>query len=162
MSSKIPRNIYKIAVATLIAVSVLAIFVIKQNAGWFSPRDYYVIDGDTIDLDDYGKIRYIGIDCPERDEQYYEEARDYNAELLALGKIRLEYGSEIRDDYGRLLAYVFVNTDDGDIIFVNEELARAGWATTRYVKPYMKYADSLYEAERDAQKRNVGIWADDK
>ena len=151
-----------IAIAAIFAISALAFFVLKQNAGWFSARDYYVIDGDTIDLYDYGKIRYIGIDCPERDERYYKQARDYNAELLARGNIQLEYGSEVRDDYGRLLAYVFVNTDDGGSIFVNEELARAGWATTKYVKPYFKYADLLYDAERDTQRRNVGIWANEK
>ncbi len=147
-----------ITVAVVFAISALAFFVLKQNAGWFSPRDYYVIDGDTIDLDDYGKIRYIGVDCPERDEPFYDQAKDYNEELLDRGKIQLEYGSEAYDKYGRVLAYVFVITDDGERLFVNEELASAGWATTRYVKPYMKYADVLYDAEKYAQDNKRGIW----
>ncbi len=151
------KKIALVITLSLAAVT-LAAYILKQNAGCLSDRDYYVYDGDTIELDDHGKIRYIGIDCPERNEPYYKEAKEYNEVLLSRGKIQLEFDSESRDRYGRVLAYVFVVTDNGERIFVNEELTRAGWATTKYVKPYMRYADVLFEAEDHAQDNELGIW----
>jgi micrococcal nuclease len=122
--------------------------------------NYEVIDGDTIWMKDRGKIRYIGIDTAERGEPYYSEATEYNEALLARGGIVLEFDVETRDKYGRLLAYVFVEEEDGDRIFVNEEMVRAGWATTLDIPPNRKYRSTFAEAEEIAREEGVGIWAE--
>jgi micrococcal nuclease len=122
--------------------------------------NYEVIDGDTIWMKDRGKIRYIGIDTAEHGESYYGEATEYNEELLTRGDIVLEFDVETRDKYGRLLAYVFVEEDDGDRIFVNEEMVRAGWATTLDIPPNREYRDRFAEAEETAREKGVGIWAE--
>jgi endonuclease YncB( thermonuclease family) len=41
-----------------------------------------VVDGDTIELSDGRKVRYIGINTPERDQPYYQEAAEANRRLV--------------------------------------------------------------------------------
>ncbi|UCE26377.1 MAG: thermonuclease family protein [Candidatus Coatesbacteria bacterium] len=122
--------------------------------------DYEVLDGDTIWMKDRGKIRYIGIDTAEYGELYYDEATGYNEALLARGDIVLEFDVETRDKYGRLLAYVFIEEDEGKRVFVNEEMVRAGLATTLDIPPNRKYRDRLADAEEKAQEEGLGIWAE--
>src|SRR5918997_285103 len=82
-----------------------------------------VIDGDTIQVHIDGRserVRYIGVDTPEATtftECFGPAAAAANRRLLAGRMVRLDYGAEPRDRYGRLLAYVYV----GDL-FVNAEL----------------------------------------
>lgn len=122
--------------------------------------DYRVLDGDTIWMKDRGKIRYIGMDTAERGEPYFAEATEYNDKLLSRGDIVLEFDVETRDKYGRLLAYVFVEADDGGRTFVNEELVRAGWARTLDIPPNRKYREKFAGAEREAREDKLGIWAE--
>jgi endonuclease YncB( thermonuclease family) len=45
----------------------------------------YVIDGDTIEVLMNGRayrVRYIGVDTPERDEPFYDEATQANRQLV--------------------------------------------------------------------------------
>lgn len=85
-----------------------------------------VIDGDTIDVDINGetfRVRYVGINTPERDEVCYQSAVDANAALVQNQIVGLVRDSSETDQYGRLLRYIYV----GDV-FVNEELVRDGFA----------------------------------
>ena len=89
----------------------------------------WVIDGDTIDvvMDDgrEERVRLTGIDTPEiaRDatddrparpgECFADQARDFVVALLPIGTpLRLERDIVGRDDFGRLLAYVYRSADD--------------------------------------------------
>ena len=141
----------------LSVVSGLVIYFLKGPSG--ANGDYSVIDGDTIEYGDVGPVRYIGIDAPEREEAYYDDARSYNEELLSRGEVTLSYGSERRDRYGRTLAYVFVQTEEGRLLFVNEEMVRAGWARTLEVPPIVEYAPRLRRVEEAARRQGRGIWA---
>ena len=73
-----------------------------------------VIDGDTVRLDDDTSVRLIGINCPELGyagrsaEPLAERARDTLSRLIGSGSVRVVPGTEPRDRYGRLLAYLFV------------------------------------------------------
>jgi micrococcal nuclease len=40
-----------------------------------------VIDGDTIELTNGRRVRYIGINTPERDQPYYNEAKETNQKI---------------------------------------------------------------------------------
>src|SRR5690606_37504664 len=72
-----------------------------------------VIDGDTIILENGDKVRYIGIDTPELDDNskgvecYSVEATQENRNLVKDKKVRLYKDTNERDRYGRLLAYVY-------------------------------------------------------
>lgn len=115
-----------------------------------------VIDGDTIvvALDGQNeRVRYIGIDTPEMNDERPAirrravAARGANARLVAGRRVRLELDAERRDRFGRLLAYVWV----GDTM-VNEALVRAGHAAPYTVPPNVRYADRFVDAARAARR----------
>jgi endonuclease YncB( thermonuclease family) len=113
-----------------------------------------VIDGDTIDVligGDRYRVRYIGIDTPERDEPCYADASNANAELVAGRTVRLVKDVSDTDRYGRLLRYIYV-----DGVFVNETLIREGWAETVEFPPDTAYAAQFYRLEREARDAGLG------
>ncbi len=120
----------------------------------------WIIDGDTIILEDGRHVRYIGINSPEIDhknkiaEPYGYEARNFNKKLLSEGLIRMEFDKERVDRYGRLLAYVYLK----DNTFLNMELLLGGYAYCLPKKPNSKYEKELLEAQRYAMKTQRGIW----
>ncbi|MEM7824738.1 MAG: thermonuclease family protein, partial [Candidatus Aenigmatarchaeota archaeon] len=93
-----------------------------------------VLDGDTIEIETGEKVRLLGINAPEINEHYYQEAKDRLAELVNGKLVKLEAGREDKDIYGRLLRYVFV-----DDVFVNLQLLREGYATVYITNPEEKY-----------------------
>lgn len=109
-----------------------------------------VIDGDTLAIDLDGEavtVRLIGIDAPEsvhpdreRNTPEGEKASLFLKDLLADsdGQLYLEYDVQRMDDYDRTLAYVYLS--DGATM-LQEELLRAGMATTLTIYPNIKYAD---------------------
>ena len=113
-----------------------------------------VVDGDTIVLEDGTKVRYIGLNTPERDRPFYEEATDANRKLVENKEIRLEFDTVNIDQYGRTLAYVF----EGET-FVNLELLRQGYANVFTVPPNVKYEELFREAEQKAREAGRGLWA---
>lgn len=112
-----------------------------------------VIDGDTIVITGGYRVRYIGIDAPEKGEAFYSEARQANQRLVGGKKVRLEKDISDMDRYGRLLRYVYVNST-----FVNAELVRQGYARAHSYPPDTKYQNYLEAAQREAQQGGKGIW----
>jgi len=121
-----------------------------------------VIDGDTIEVSLGGtiyKVRYIGIDTPELDDERPEfcalaqEATRLNRQLVEGKTVRLEKDVSETDKYERLLRYVYV----GDT-FVNAELVRQGLAWAKVYEPDTKYQGILEEAETEARRDKRGIW----
>jgi micrococcal nuclease len=113
-----------------------------------------VTDGDTIILGNGEKVRYIGIDTPERDDPFYREAAQANRQMLEGARIRLECDRDRRDRYGRLLAYVWVDT-----LMLNAELIRMGFASVYLFAPNLKYRDRFIALQREARQRGKGIWS---
>jgi micrococcal nuclease len=120
-----------------------------------------IVDGDTIEVLIDGTeedVRYIGVDTPESVkpgaavECFGPEASDFNERLVG-ERVRLEFGPERRDDYGRLLAYVYV----GDR-FVNAELVRRGYATTLTIAPNDQFAPLFDRLEQEAGNAGRGLW----
>jgi endonuclease YncB( thermonuclease family) len=92
-----------------------------------------VIDGDTIDVEINGerqRVRYIGMNTPERNEACFDEATQANVELVKGKTVMLVKDVSETDRYDRLLRYVYV----GDT-FVNEELVRLGYAEAVLYRP---------------------------
>jgi micrococcal nuclease len=124
-----------------------------------------VIDGDTIVADVGGReerIRYIGIDTPETVKPntpvqcFGPQAHTLNARLLGRAgtPLTLRFDRELRDRYGRLLAYVF---HDG--LFVNARLIEAGAARTLPITPNTARAAQLSGLQHDARVAGRGLWA---
>ena len=113
-----------------------------------------VTDGDTIVLRNGETVRYIGIDTPERDDPFCREATRANREMLEGGRIRLECDRDRRDSYGRLLAYVWVDT-----LMLNAELIRMGLASVYLFAPNLRYRDRFIALQREARQKGEGIWS---
>jgi micrococcal nuclease len=114
-----------------------------------------VIDGDTIVLSNGNHVRYIGIDCPEMDneEPFAREATQANRDMVAGKIVRLEKDTSETDRYGRLLRYVYIGNK-----FVNLELVRLGLAEAKDYPPDTKYKIFLDTAEAEAKLARRGIW----
>ncbi len=126
----------------------------------------FVVDGDTIDVridGDDERVRLIGIDTPETKkpdtpvECFGPEAATFTESLLAPGTpVRLERDVVGRDDYGRLLAYVYLASDG---ILVNYEIIRQGYARPLTIPPNVAHAELFVEAAREAERDDAGLWA---
>ena len=113
-----------------------------------------VVDGDTIDIEINGerqRVRYIGMNTPERGEPCFDEATQANVDL-ALGKaVHLVSDVSETDRYGRLLRYVYV----GDV-FVNLELVAQGYAEAVLYRPDDRHYELLSELEAEAAQAGLG------
>lgn len=124
-----------------------------------------VIDGDTIEIEEGLRVRYIGINTPEtvdprRPVQCFgKESSEKNKELVAGKIVRLEKDISEKDTYGRLLRYVFVDdASSGSEIFVNDYLVRKGYASATSYPPDVQYQEQFREAEKEAREKNLGLW----
>ncbi len=125
----------------------------------------WVIDGDTVDIDIGGReerVRLIGIDTPElhtdagEPECMAREALEFTASELPAGtEVRLERDVVGRDDYGRLLAYVYRRADD---VLINELIVTRGYARPLTIAPNDTYSERFVAAARAAEAGNVGLW----
>ncbi len=126
-----------------------------------------VIDGDTIEVrlrdGSAERVRYIGVDTPESTpdqplECFGHEASAANGRLVGGQVVRLRFGPERRDAYGRLLAYVS-SAAGGRWLFVNAELVRRGFARTLTISPNDAPRAAAAEARasgRTARRRTLG------
>jgi endonuclease YncB( thermonuclease family) len=118
-----------------------------------------VIDGDTIRVSSStgeDEVRLIGIDTPESDEKFSAEATGTLRKLLVGARVWLEMDKESRDQYGRLLAYVWYGDDQ--LRMANWELVRQGLATVYTVPPNERYVEKLLAAEDKARANQIGVW----
>ena len=92
-------------------------------------------------------VRYIGVDTPETVKPdtpvqcFGPQASRFNHALVEHRRVRLVFGVERRDVYGRLLAYVYLGGR-----FVNAELVRRGLARTLTIPPNDRFAAPLQTA----------------
>lgn len=120
----------------------------------------FVYDGDSILLESGERVRYLGIDTPEVDNEdgkmefMAHEAREFNKKMLKGVHIRLEHDRKKRDRYGRLLAYVFLKNGT----MLNELLVRKGLAHVMFKDKNDKYRDLLLRSQRLAMEKKLGIW----
>ncbi len=123
----------------------------------------HVADGDTIKVvlgggrEEY--VRFIGIDTPE----VYGTPECGGAEASAAMKRMLQPGDKVKlrrdrsqgnkDDYGRLLRYVFVKRRD-----LGQVQVRNGWARVYvYDEPFDRLP--YYQREEDgAHEAGLGVW----
>ena len=122
-----------------------------------------VVDGDTLKATVDGKeetIRLILVDTPETVhpsktvQPFGPEASDFAKKTLEGKEVGLELDVSERDQYGRILAYVWI----GDKMF-NEMLLEKGLARVSVFPPDVKYVDRFREIESKARQKGIGIWS---
>ena len=113
-----------------------------------------IIDGDTFRLETGDTVRLIGIDAPELSQPGGEVSREYLAHLILGKPITLEKGSEDRDNYNRLLRFVYVGN-----LCINEEMIRQGYAEARYLSENLT-REYYLQLEIQAEAAKAGLWSD--
>jgi micrococcal nuclease len=137
-----------------------------RPAGGHRAEVVRIVDGDTLIARLAGgdeRVRLIGIDTPESAnpdspvECFGPESSARLAELLPpASPIELVRDTEPRDDYGRLLAYVFRAGDD---LFVNLAMVAEGYANPLTIAPNTTFADDFDRAAAAARASRLGLWA---
>ena len=119
----------------------------------------HVFDGDTIEVELDGRayrLRYIGVDTPERDEPYYQAAFDFNRDLVAGQTVTLVRDVSETDQYGRLLRYVYLS----DGTFVNAAIIRQGMGRLVTFPPDVAQTENLKGLQAEARQAGAGMWGD--
>jgi micrococcal nuclease len=121
-----------------------------------------VVDGDTIEARIDGRVedvRLIGVDTPETVKPgepvqcFGPRASDFTRGKLEGRRVRLVFGVERRDVYGRLLAYAYI----GGRLF-NSALLRRGLARSLTIPPNDRYAARFKRLELAAARTGRGLW----
>ena len=110
-----------------------------------------VVDGDTLDTS-VGRVRFFGIDTPEKGDQCFQEATNFTR-IAAGDEVRLETGPRRTDSYGRRLAYVYDSSGDS----IDAQLISGGFAVawTRDGQ----HRDYLKNLEENARRTRTGcLW----
>jgi micrococcal nuclease len=110
-----------------------------------------VIDGDTIDVTQFGRVQLLGVNVAPR---FANAAREKLSGLVLQRWVRLEYDGEKTDGRRRRAAYVIT----GDGVCVNAVLVREGLARVTAHPPLARF-DELKDAEGEAQRLEKGIWS---
>ena len=145
-----------------VIVSLVLILFVYDEDGLESVSLVSCIDGDTIKVKDGSnifKVRFLGIDTLEKDDETTDlgiKASEYTCSRVKdANKISLEYdsNSKKKDNYGRALAYVYV-----DGVNLNLELVHEGYARVYYIYDKYKYLDELCDNENYAYDNKLNIW----
>lgn len=108
----------------------------------------YVIDGDTFVSEDKTRIRIWGIDSPEKNEQFYTEAKETLSTLIS--NTILNCNLIDTDKYSRSVMRCYLNDKD-----IAKTMVEKGMA-----KDFRRYSDGYYLREEIQAKNNtVGIWS---
>ena len=146
--NRVPRLRRKVALWVLLALFPQSCLP-EAN---FTARCVGVTDGDTITVlagTEKMKIRLLGIDTPERGQDFSRRATKFTSSLVSDRQVRI-FPKE-KDRYGRLVARVKVDAMD-----VSLELVRAGLAWH-----YKRYSSDpgLAAAELQARADRRGVWS---
>ena len=140
-----------ISVALLLSVAALAI---GQTGSKFTGEVVGITDGDTIDVVRNRasvRVRFNGIDSPERGQAFGTRASQYASELAFRQAVTVEVVDI--DRYGRYVGDVYL--PDGRML--NRELVRAGFAW--WYRQYAPNDKVLEQLEREAREARRGLWA---
>jgi len=131
---------------------------LTARGGFLRAQVVSVHDGATITVmidKKLEKVRLIGIDVPELDQgPWGMEARDALRALVDSKTVRLETDITIRDQYKRLLAYVYA----GETL-INLEMVRQGQAVLLTVPPNVAHLEEYRKAQSEAREAGRGVWS---
>jgi micrococcal nuclease len=127
-----------------------------------------ILDGDTINTYKYAEsIRLIGIDAPENkagskpiSEYGYKSYQFVKDRLVNIANrnIYLEFDEDKFDDYGRVLAYVYYEDEEGNLILLNEEILKNGLARPLFYEDTSKKQEIFVKAYIQAYEDRKGIF----
>ena len=121
----------------------------------------HIHDGDTLRLSDGRKVRLIGINTPELArkqkpaEAFASEAKQALKTLVKKGQpIKLIYGKDKKDHYGRILAHAFSASGQN----IQQALLSQGLARVITIPPNTKFTRCYLAIENTARCNRLGLW----
>ena len=119
-----------------------------------------IVDGDTVELDDGRKIRYLLVDTPESTggatDCFGTNAKQFNTDLVNGKTISLSYDVECEDRFGRTLAYVYVGNTE-----VNTLMIERGYGCVLHISPDGDdRVDEFKALQLQAMRDMRGLWGD--
>lgn len=140
-----------LSVGIVVAALVVISFIISSQR----PTVTRIIDGDTIEVSSYDKnIRLIGIDTAEQGECYREESTKVTRDLLLNKLVRVETDYNETDNFGRVLAYIYLQ----DGTFANKRLLELGAGEFFHDSVNLKHQGELISAAENARESMAGYW----
>jgi endonuclease YncB( thermonuclease family) len=127
-----------------------------RPAGLATGEVTWIADGDTIDVDTGDgviEVRLLGVNAPEKNECYGNEALDYLIDVIKAKTVGLEISGE--DQFGRTLASVWSEDE-----LINLVLTRGGYAIALTPGDSDPYGPLLLAAEDRAYASGRGLWSD--
>ena len=142
-----------------------------------------VVDGDTMIVsfvfDDGSKylkerVRFLGVNTPEtvhpnKPVEYYgKEASSFTKSELTDKTLWLQTDVEVKDRYGRMLAYVWLkepskkDLDDEEAIrenMFNAKLLLGGYAKVMIIRPNKRYETEFKKFQEEAKRARLGVWS---
>lgn len=111
-------------------------------------------DGDTFEVLFNNKklvVRLAHIDCPERKQPFYQNAKQYASSLCFGKNVTLVHNNNF-DRNKRLIAEVYIGT-----LNINKNLVKSGLAWH-----FKKYSNNTEYAiiEMEAKRNKIGIWSE--
>ncbi len=100
------------------------------------------------------RIRYIGLDAPDKGKAFFDLCRNANRALVEKKKVAFQTDNATRKTKGRLPGYVHV----GDV-FVNAELIKSGHALVSAPDAHTRHYERFLELQQQARKARKGLWA---
>jgi len=123
-----------------------------------------VVSGQTLEvtgiqqLDEVTRVRLIGIDAPDLQQQPWGRAAKEQLEKMIAGEaVLLEFDVQDKDKWKRYLAYVWQN---GELL--NEKLLAQGAVLAALRTPNHKYDQRFSRAQEWSRLMGQGIWNPDK
>ncbi|NOQ51582.1 MAG: hypothetical protein GQ578_05130 [Desulfuromonadaceae bacterium] len=156
----------------LLLFSLLLLFPAPAEAAEQCGKVSWIYDGDTLRVENIGKVRLLGIDTPETEDssrdRYYlkafgippkqlrqiaRQAKQFNIRQVKGKRVCLEFDRQAEDKYGRILAYL--QLPDGRSL--NRLLLEKGLASVFRRYPFRNKEDFL-TAEKNARGAQLGLW----
>ncbi len=153
MAQKKDAIILSLMIFSLLAVNYS--FLDKSITGFFIEEKFVhvdrIIDGDTIESENQS-IRLLGINTPERKEEFYSEAKEFLESEILNKTVRLEFGKERKDRYNRTLAYIFLGNKN-----INLEIVENGFANYYFPSGKDIYYDDFEQAWNSCIEKNINL-----
>lgn len=130
-----------------------------------------VIDGDTFVARINGRtdrVRLIGVDTPEMtgsSESLGIQAKEFASRYIADREVWLEHDVQLRDRFGRRLAYVWLSQPDSRELqeirarMFNAVLVAEGYAQVSTFPPNVRYVEVFRTLQTEARNQGRGFWS---
>ena len=122
----------------------------------------YIVDGDTLWLEDGRKVRFASVNAPEVEhdglapEPFGDQATEALRGLLkSSSRLQMQRAERGEDQHGRVLAHLFM--PDGRSL--EAILLEKGLAFQLFSEDHNAYNDCFSERENNARKAGRGVWS---